>query len=93
LASGIIGLIVGLAVLITLLSTFDIRGSWHPVLRESTIITQLLRAIWVIAFLYDLAIVDLAGLSDDVHCERCCARPLSTSCCHGGHDQRSDGSF
>jgi hypothetical protein len=69
LASGIIGLIVGLAVLITLLSTFDIWGSWHPVLRESTVITQLLRAIWVIAFLYDwatslVAIVDLAGLSD-----------------------------
>jgi hypothetical protein len=69
LASGIIGLIVGLAVLVTLLSTFDIWGTWHSVLRESTIITQLLRAIWVIAFFYDwatslVAIVNLGGLSD-----------------------------
>jgi hypothetical protein len=67
--SAIIGLIVGLGVLITLLSTFDIWGSWHPVLRESAIMTQLLRAIWVIAFLYDwgtslVAIIDLAGLGD-----------------------------
>jgi hypothetical protein len=69
LVSAIIGLIVGLGVLITLLSTFDIWGSWHPVLRESAIMTQLLRAIWVIAFLYDwatslVAIIDLAGLGD-----------------------------
>lgn len=69
LGSAIIGLVVGLAVLITLLSTFDIWGSWHPVLRESAIMTQLLRAFWVIAFLYDwmtslVAIIDLAGLSD-----------------------------
>jgi hypothetical protein len=69
LVSGMIGLIVGLAVLITLLSTFDIWGTWHPVLRESVVITQLLRAIWVIAFLYDwvtslVAIVDLTGLGD-----------------------------
>jgi hypothetical protein len=67
--SAIIGLIVGSGVLITLLSTFDIWGSWHPVLRESAAITQLLRAIWVIAFLYDwatslVAIIDLAGLAD-----------------------------
>jgi hypothetical protein len=69
MASAIIGLIVGSGVLITLLSTFDIWGSWHPVLRESAIMTQLLRAIWVIAFLFDwatslVAIVDLAGLAD-----------------------------
>jgi hypothetical protein len=68
-ASAIIGLIVGSGVLITLLSTFDIWGSWHPVLRESPIMTQLLRAIWVIAFVYDwvtsiIAIFDLSGLGD-----------------------------
>jgi hypothetical protein len=44
-------LIVGSGVLITLLSAFDIWGRWHTVLRESAIMTQLLRAIWVIAFL------------------------------------------
>jgi hypothetical protein len=70
LVSAIIGLIVGSGVLITLLSTFDIWGSWHPVLRqESAIMSQLLRAIWVIAFLYDwatslVAIIDLAGRGD-----------------------------
>lgn len=69
IVSAIIGLIVGLGILITLLSTFDIWGSWHPVLRESRIMTQLLRAIWVIAFAYDwvtslVAIIDLAGLAD-----------------------------
>jgi hypothetical protein len=67
MASTIVGLIVGSGVLITLLSTFDIWGSWHPVLRESSIMTQLLRAIWVVAFLYDwatsvVAIFDIAGL-------------------------------
>jgi len=68
-ASAIIGMTVGSGVLITLLSTFDIWGSWHPVLRESPIMTLLLRAIWVIAFLYDwatslVAIIHLAGLAD-----------------------------
>jgi hypothetical protein len=67
LASTIVGLIVGSGVLITLLSTFDIWGSWHPVLRESATMTQLLRTIWVVAFLYDwatsiVAIFDIAGL-------------------------------
>jgi hypothetical protein len=67
MASLIVGLIVGSGVLITLLSTFDIWGSWHPVLRESPIMTQLLRTIWVVAFLYDwstsvVAIFDIAGL-------------------------------
>lgn len=47
------GLIVGLGVLITLLCTFDIWGTWHPVLRESLFITWLLRGLWGIAFLYD----------------------------------------
>jgi hypothetical protein len=66
-ASTIVGLIVGSGVLITLLSTFDIWGSWHPVLRESGIMTQLLRSVWVVAFLYDwatsvVAILDIAGL-------------------------------
>ena len=69
IASAIIGLIAGLGILITLLSTFDIWGSWHPVLRESPIMTQLLRAIWVTAFAYDwvtsiVAIIDLVGLAD-----------------------------
>ncbi len=67
MASLVVGLIVGAGVLITLLSTFDIWGSWHPVLRESALMTQLLRTIWVIAFLYDwatsvVAIFDIAGL-------------------------------
>jgi hypothetical protein len=47
------GLIVGLGVLITLLCTFDIWGTWHPVLRESTFMTLLLRGLWAVAFLYD----------------------------------------
>ena len=47
------GLIVGLGVLITLLSTFDIWGTWHPVLRESTFMTFLLRSLWGAALLYD----------------------------------------
>jgi hypothetical protein len=67
--SAIIGLIVGSAVLITLLSTFDIWGSWHPVLSESPVMTQLLRAIWAVAFVYDwattvVAILNLAGLHE-----------------------------
>jgi hypothetical protein len=47
------GLIVGLGVLITLLCTFDIWGTWHPVLRESAFMTLLLRGLWAVAFLYD----------------------------------------
>jgi len=47
------GLIIGLGVLITLLCTFDIWGTWHPVLRESSFITVLLRGLWGVAFLYD----------------------------------------
>jgi len=47
------GLIVGLGVLITLLSTFDIWGTWHPVLRESAFINLLLRCLWGTALLYD----------------------------------------
>ena len=46
----VVGLIVGAGVLIALLSTFDIWGSWHPVLRESPVMTQLLRGIWVVVF-------------------------------------------
>jgi hypothetical protein len=57
-------------VLITLLSTFDIWGSWHPVLRESPTMTQLLRGLWVVVFLYDwftsmIGIYDLTGLSTE----------------------------
>lgn len=47
------GLIVGLGVLITLLCTFDIWGTWHLVLRESSFMTLLLRGLWAVAFLYD----------------------------------------
>jgi hypothetical protein len=47
------GLIVGLGVLITLLCTFDIWGTWHAVLRESAFMLLLLRGLWVVAFLYD----------------------------------------
>ncbi|HEY7670381.1 MAG TPA: hypothetical protein VH852_07075 [Hyphomicrobium sp.] len=47
------GFVVGLAVLVTLLCTFDIWGTWHLVLRESTFITWLLRGLWGVAFLYD----------------------------------------
>lgn len=47
------GLIVGLGVMITLLCTFDIWGTWHPVLRESSFIAWLLRGLWGFAFLYD----------------------------------------
>jgi hypothetical protein len=47
------GLIIGLGVLITLLCTFDIWGTWHPVLRESVFMTLLLRSLWGVAFLYD----------------------------------------
>jgi len=47
------GLIIGLGVLITLLCTFDIWGTWHPVLRESSFMTVLLRGLWGVAFLYD----------------------------------------
>ncbi len=53
--SMIVGVIVGAGVLITLLSTFDIWGSWHPVLRESPLMTQFLRSLWVVVFLYDWA--------------------------------------
>lgn len=49
------GVVVGLGVLLILLCTFDIWGSWHAVLRESPFITLLLRALWVVAFLYDWA--------------------------------------
>ena len=67
MGSMVVGLIVGCGILITLLSTFDIWGSWHPVLRESAIMSLLLRTIWVVAFLYDwatsaVAIFDIAGL-------------------------------
>ncbi len=66
----IVGLIVGCGVLITLLSTFDIWGSWHPVLRESPVMTQLLRGLWVVVFLYDWAtsmvgILELAALDNE----------------------------
>jgi hypothetical protein len=66
LESLVVGLVVGAGVLITLLSTFDIWGSWHAVLRESPLMTQLLRALWVVAFLYDwatsvVAIFQIAG--------------------------------
>jgi len=47
------GLVVGLGVLIILLSTFDIWGTWHPVLRESEFMTLLLRCLWAAALLYD----------------------------------------
>ena len=47
------GLVVGLGVLIILLSTFDIWGTWHPVLRESEFMTLLLRGLWAMALLYD----------------------------------------
>jgi hypothetical protein len=47
------GLIIGLGVMITLLCTFDIWGTWHPVLQESAFITWLLRGLWGVAFLYD----------------------------------------
>jgi hypothetical protein len=47
------GLIVGAGVLITLLCTFDIWGTWHPVLRESVFMPLLLRSLWAVAFLYD----------------------------------------
>jgi len=47
------GLIVGLGVLVTLLCTFDIWGTWHAVLRESMFMTLLLRGLWGVAFLYD----------------------------------------
>jgi hypothetical protein len=68
-ASLLVGLIVGAGILVTLLSTFDIWGSWHPVLRESAPMTQLLRTIWIIAFVYDwatsvVAILDIAGLGE-----------------------------
>ncbi len=68
--SMVVGLIVGTGVLITLLSTFDIWGSWHPVLRESPIMTRLLRGLWVVVFLYDwftsmVGIYDLTGLSTE----------------------------
>jgi hypothetical protein len=68
-ASTIIGVVVGLGILITLLSTFDIWGSWHPVLRETPVMTRLLRTIWVIAFAYDwvtsiVAIIDLTGVTN-----------------------------
>ena len=70
LTSLIVGLIVGAGVLITLLSTFDIWGTWHPVLRESPLMAQLLRSLWVVVFLYDWAtsmvgIVDLTGLNKE----------------------------
>ena len=66
----IVGLIVGAGVLITLLSTFDIWGSWHPVLRESPLMTQLLRGLWVVVFMYDwvtsmVGIYDLTGLNTE----------------------------
>jgi hypothetical protein len=66
----VVGLIVGTGVLITLLSTFDIWGSWHPVLRESPVMTQLLRSLWVVVFMYDwltsmVGIYDLTGLSTE----------------------------
>ncbi len=47
------GLIVGSGVMVTLLCTFDIWGTWHPVLRESTFMTWLLRGLWGVAFFYD----------------------------------------
>jgi hypothetical protein len=46
-------LIVGAGVLFTLLCTFDIWGTWHPVLRESVFMPLLLRSLWAVAFLYD----------------------------------------
>jgi len=63
----LVGVIVGAGILVTLLSTFDIWGSWHPVLRESAPMTQLLRTVWVVAFVYDwatsvVAILDMAAL-------------------------------
>jgi hypothetical protein len=66
----VVGLIVGAGVLITLLSTFDIWGSWHPVLRESPLMSRLLRSLWVVIFLYDwvtsmVGIFDLTGLSKE----------------------------
>lgn len=66
----VVGLIVGTGVLITLLSTFDIWGSWHPVLRESPVMTQLLRGLWVVVFLYDwftsmVGIYDLTGVGTE----------------------------
>lgn len=66
----IVGLIVGAGVLITLLSTFDIWGSWHPVLRESPLMARLLRSIWVVVFLFDwvtsmVGIFDLTGLNQE----------------------------
>jgi fatty acid desaturase len=66
----IVGLIVGAGVLITLLSTFDIWGSWHPVLRESPLMTQLLRGLWVVVFMYDwvtsmVGIYDLTGMNTE----------------------------
>ena len=62
-----VGLIVGLGVLITLLCTLDIWGTWHPVLRESTFMTFLLRGLWGVVFLYDwgtsaLGLYQLMGL-------------------------------
>jgi hypothetical protein len=70
ITSLIVGLIVGSGVLITLLSTFDIWGSWHPVLRESPLMTQILRGLWVVVFLYDWAtsmvgIFDLTGVNSE----------------------------
>jgi hypothetical protein len=70
LPSLIVGLVVGAGVLITLLSTFDIWGSWHPVLQESPRMTQLLRSIWGVVFLYDwftsiAGIQELSGLNRD----------------------------
>jgi hypothetical protein len=47
------GLIVGVGVLITLLCTFDIWGTWHAVLRESPFLTVLLRSLWSVALLFD----------------------------------------
>jgi hypothetical protein len=47
------GLIVGIAVLITLLCTFDIWGTWHAVLQESAFMATLLRILWGAAFVYD----------------------------------------
>jgi hypothetical protein len=46
-------LIVGSGVMVTLLCTFDIWGTWHPVLRESVFMTWLLRGLWGVAFFYD----------------------------------------
>jgi hypothetical protein len=65
----IVGLIVGCGVLVTFLSTFDIWGTWHPVLRESPAMTKLLRGLWVVVFFYDWAtsmvgIFDLAALNN-----------------------------